>query len=588
MGTQAEHWTDIYATTHEQRLAQSLQFAREELAAKYGAAETRAKYLKDLVAMHDKALTDAQKALVDYEQARGRKSTDPQAAADAAARLLGVMAQAGGDIAAETGKAAQRKLEAGAAVESRYRPTAAQASAIGAVSDTISNKNIYAVTNPTDMSRIIRESINESIAAGVFAPGADSSKTAAADLFSTIDTQLQNSTVYQQNKAAIQAQMKSDIAAKVGVDPRYTVRDEVDTDRELDIVTEKEEVGKTGTGTSAEAARLAKKKLEEIGQLISDAGSEAIAKFEQSGKYFDLIANGATIDEAKAAIKEGMKTDEEKAAFEKSFEDTRRALSTSRDFDQAKLFDPTFVNVYSRSVRAGRALTGSQAAFGEAVQALSEVPTEEAARARGAEIYEPISPGLRARSREATTRLEERAQTSRVTGRPMSDEDLMASRLMERAPQLPDEQRILAGASAAAVRALDEGWNPEKYKAGRAADYGGVMSVEEFEALGVGPAAKMGYRLYSNIKDKQLRDVSPKGIVQYASDLAGGDAGLRDAVLQEYYKFAGYDMRGTRVQKAKEDVPKAEVPKPVVPEAGPGVGIGRVPQVDIKSEDLAF
>jgi hypothetical protein len=166
----------------------------------------------------------------------------------------------------------------------------------------------------------------------------------------------------------------------------------------------------------------------------------------------------------------------------------------------------------------------------------------------------------------------------------MSDEDLMASRLMERAPQLPDDQRILAGASAAAVRALDEGWTPERYKAGRSSDFAGDMSVEEIEAMKIGPASKMGYRLYSNVKEKQLRDVSPKGIVQYASDLAGGDAGLRDAVLQEYYKFSGYDMRGTRVQKAKEAVPKAEVPPttPVIP------GIGKVPEVDIKSEDLAF
>lgn len=567
MGTQAESWTDIYATTHEQRLAQSLQFAREELAAKYGAAETRAKYMKDLVTMYDKALTDAQKALVDYETARGRKASDPASNADATARLLGVMAQAGGDIANETGKSAQRKLEAGAAVESRYRPTPAQSSAIGKVSETIDKKNIYSATDSTSINRIIRDSINESIAAGVFSPGTDASKTAAADLFSAIDTQLQGSTVYQQNKAAIQSQMKSDIAASVGVDPIYTVRSEVDSDRKLAIIDEQKLVGQTGTGTSADAARLAKKKLEEMGIPISDDGSKAIGAFKESGQYFDLIANGATIAEAKAAIKKSMETDAEEIAFEKSFEETRNALATSRDFDQAKLFDPTFVNVYSRAIKSGTALTDAQTKFGTAVAALSGVPTEEAARRRGAEIYEPISSGLAKRSKEATSRMEERTQTSRIAGTPQSDEDLMASRILERAPQLPDEKRILAGASLAAIRELDGGWMPGKAALDRAND----------------PASIAGYRLYSNVKEKQLRDTSPKGIVQYAADLAGGDAAVRDDILREYYKHSGYEMRGTKVMKAKVDVPKAEVTAPLTIPV-----IGKVPEVDIKSEELGF
>lgn len=572
MGTQAESWTDIYATTHEQRLAQSMQFAREELAAKYGATEARAKYMKDLVTMYDKALTDAQKALVDYETARGRKASDPASNADATARLLGVMAQAGGDIAAETGKAAQRKLEAGAAVESRYRPTAAQSSAIGKVASTISGKNINAITNPTDMSRIIRESLGESIAAGVFSPGTDASKTAAADLFSAIDTQFQNSTVYQQNKAAIQAQLKTDIGAVVGIDPRYATRAQVDSDRELDVIDEQKLVGQTGTATSADAARLAKEALGKMGQPISDKGAEAIGAFKESGQYFDLIAGGATIAEAKEAIKEKMNP-AAAAAFEKSFEATRNTLSTSRDFDQAKLFDPTYVDVYARSIKSGKSLTTAQEKFGLSVDALSDVPTEEAARTRGVEIYEPISPGLPKRSKKAGAILEERAQTARITGMPQSDDDLMASRMLERSPQLPDAERVIAGASLAAIRELDKGWNPEKFKAGKGGDFEGSMSPEEFEALGVGPASKLGYRLYSNVKEKQLRDTSPKGIVQYASDLAGGDTGLRDSVLQEYYKHSGYDMRGTKVMKAKADVQKIEEPKPIV---------------DIKSEELGF
>lgn len=595
MGTQAESWTDIYATTHEQRLAQSLQFAREELAAKYGAAETRAKYMKDLVTMYDNALTDAQKALVDYETARGRKASDPASNADATARLLGVMAQAGGDIASETGKAAQRKLEAAGVVEGRYRLSSGQSSAVGGAGDKIATSVDATFRTSADIDRAVGTALG-SIPDGTFAPGTDASKTAAAELFGRLDAELKRTspTVYGADSNAAQ-RLKDAIAAKTGVAALYTDRGEVDSDRELDVVDEQKIVGQTGTATSAEAARLAKEALSKIGAPISDAGSAAIGDFkEYSGKYFDLIAGGATIAEAKAAIKEKITASKDKEGtdktaaqmqdkFEESFNTTRNALTTSRDFDQAKLFDPTYVDVYARSIKSGKSLTGAQTKFGESVEALSEVPTEETARRRGVEIYEPISPGLPKRSKEATSRMEERTQTSRITGEPQSDDDLMASRILERAPQLPDEQRILAGASAAAVRELDKGWNPDKFKAGKGGDFEGNMSVEEFEALGIGPAGNLGYRLYSNVKDKQLRDTSPKGIVQYASDLAGGDAGLRDSVLQEYYKHSGYDMRGTKVMKAKADVPKAEVTAPLTIPV-----IGKVPEVDIKSEELGF
>lgn len=562
MGTQAESWTDIYATTHEQRLAQSMQFAREELAAKYGAAETRAKYMKDLVSMYDKALTDAQAALVDYETARGRKASDPASNADATARLLGVMAQAGGDIAAETGKAAQRKLEAAGVVEGRYRLSSGQSSAVGGAGDKIAGSVDATYRTSSDIDRAVGVALG-SIPDGTFAPGTDASKTAAAELYGRLDAELRrlSPTVYGADATAPD-RLKAAIAAKVGVAALYADRAEVEGDRKIAVAKEQKIVGQTGTGVSADAAKIAKDKLALIGQPISDDGSAAIGDFKQAGQYFDLIAGGATIAEAKAAIKENMDPTAA-AAFEESFEATRSALSTSRDFDQAKLFDPTYVNVYARSINSGKALTGAQKEFSAAVGALSNVPTEEAARTRGVEIYEPISPGLAKRSKEAGVILEERAQASRITGMPQSDDDLMASRILERAPQLPDAERIIAGASLAAIRELDKGWNPDRFKAGKGGDFEGSMSAEEFEALGMGPASGLGYRLYSNVKEKQLRDTSPKGIVQYASDLAGGDTGLRDSVLQEYYKHMGYDMRGTKVMKAKADVEKAEVPKPV-------------------------
>lgn len=580
MGSQSEYWTEVYAKTHEERLAQSIQFAREELAAKYGAAETRAKYMKDLVAMYDKALTDAQKALVDYETARGRKARDPKAEADAAVAYLKIMTDAGSTIATEYGKARQRELEAEAGVEARYRPTAGQASAIGSVVTDLAKKNLNAATDPSSLLRMVSESINTRIPSGTFAPGTDVAKVGAADLFTSIDAQLQSNPVYQANKAQIQAQMRADIAAKVGVDPKFTDRAEVDDDKDLAVISAKETSGKSGTGVSADAAKIAKDRLAALGQPISDKGAEAIGKIPWAGQYFDLISQGMTIAQAKEKIKESLKetplivvetTDasgkkstapaaDQAAAFEKQFTETRSALTASNDGDQAKLFDPTYVDVYARSIKSGKQLTSAQEEFAAAVDALSAVPTEEAARRRGAEIYEPISPGVRRRASEGAARLEERAQESRISGVPMSDDDLLSSRLLQGAPQISDTKRIMTGAAAAAIRELNAGWTPEKYKVGRGADFSGTMTPEEFEALQVGPAAKMGYRLYSNVKDRQLRDVSPEAILKYAADLAGGDVGLRDAVLQEYYKFSTYDMRGTKAMKAKADVEKAENP----------------------------
>lgn len=580
MGTQADYWTDVYATTHEQRLAQSMQFAREELVAKYGAAETYAKYQQDLLKMYEEELGKAQRALLEYDEKRGGK----QGSIDDTAKLLGVMADAGNTVARETGEAAQRKLEAAAGVQSRYRMTSGQSSAVGSAGDKIATTVDATYRVPGDIDRAVTTALG-SIPDGTFPAGTDASKTGAAELFTRMDAELRrrSPSVYGADPTAPD-RLKDAIATKLGVDAKYTNRAEVKSDEDIAIAQEQRTVGVTGTGTSAQAAKMAKELIEGKVERLTDEQKKDFAAFQENygGKYFDLLKEGATIGEAKAAIKADL--DRDKAAeFEASFEKARTALAEGGDQDLQKFFDPAYVGAYSRAVKLGSITDTARADFAGAVQALRSPPTEEAARRRGAEIYEPISPGVGRRTREATSRLEERAATSRMTGVPMSDEDLMASRILERAPQLPDDQRILAGASAGAIRALDEGWTPDKFKSGKAGDFDGKMSVEDFEALGMGPATSIGYRLYSNVKEKQLRDVSPKGLVQYASDLAGGDLGLRDAVLQEYYKFAGYDMRGTKVMKAKEDVQKAETPEVTsIP------GIGKIPQVDIKSEDIQF
>lgn len=554
MGSQADYWTDIYARTHEQRLAQSMQFARDELAAKYGAAQTYAQYQQDLLKMYEEELTKAQKALLEYDEKRGGK----QGSVDDTAKLLAVMADAGNTIARETGEAAQRRLEAEASVEGRYRLSSEQSNAIGRAGDYFGKVDVASITTSPDVQRNIDAAIAE-IGPGSFASGTDAAKTGTAELYARLNSALSSNSAYNSDPS-LKKYLAEKVAQKMGTNSAFILRTTVDADKASAVTSAKTEAGKTGTGTSAEAAKIAKDLIGKKLQMMSPEQIAAFSKFQEKygGMYFDLIKEGATIGEAKAQIKEGLDATGAEE-FEKSFESARTALAEGGDQDIQKFFDPAYVGAYSRSIKLGSATTKAREDFAGAVEALKTPPTEEDARRRGAQIYEPISPGVGRRTREATSRLEERAQTSRITGLPMSDEDYMASRILSTAPQLPDEERIIAGASAAAIRALNKGWTPDEGRAARASVDAGQMTIEEFEALGMGgPASPLGYRLYSNVKEKQLRDTSPKGIVRYASDLAGGDQGLRDAVLQEYYKHAGYEMRGTTVVKAKADVEKAE------------------------------
>lgn len=557
MGSQAEHWTNIYARTHEQRLAESIERARQELVTKYGAAETYAKYQKELLAMSEEELTKAQKALLEYDQSRGGK----QGSIDDTAKLLGVMADAGNTIARETGESKQRQLDAEASVVSRYNLTNAQSTAIGGVNDFLRTQTDMSVfKSAADIDRNV-DAILSKIPDGTFVPGTDASKTGMSELYSFIDSTLSKSPVYASDPNA-KASLRKKLATRLGVNESYADKGTVEDDKDLAIFDAKKLVGQTGTDTSSQAASIARDLISGKLERMSKEQRVTFNDFQEEygGKYFDLLKEGATIGEAKALITEGFDATK-KAEFEKLFEDTRVALAEGGDQDIQKFFDPAYVNTLSRTVKLGMQTEQAKKDFASAVEALKTPPTEEEARRRGVEIYEPISPGVGKRTKEAGVRLEERAATSRMTGMPMSDDDLMASRMLKKSPQLPDEERILAAASLAAVRELNKGWKPGQGNAGKGSDFRGNMTPEEYEILGSpgqGPAVEMGYRLFSNIKEKQLRDLSPKSIVKYASDLAGGDAGLRDAVLQEFYKHAGNEMKGVEVQKAATDVEKVE------------------------------
>lgn len=562
MGSEAEHWTEIYANTHERRLQESLARARAELVDTYKAKEVYVKYLSETYKLQQEELTKAQKAVLEYDEKRGGRQG---ASIDDDAKLLSVIATAGNTVADAAGAAAQRKFEVEALVTSRYNLSDAQSSAIGKVSDYFSKQVLMsAFKTEADILRSVDTALGQ-IPDGTFASGADASKTALTQLYSRIDKELSNSSVYAANPDA-KHKLRAKLSAKLGVDAKYYENAEVDRDKRIDIEEAKRTVSDTGTDTSLKAAALAEQLLGKNADKIPSSQKEVLDKFltNYSGDYFDVIKEGGTIEEAKRTVKEQITDETEKERFDDEFEQARLILAEYGDQDIQKFFDPAYVNSYSRAVKLGEELDETTKDFTKTAQELKNIPTEEEIRKRGLEIYKPISPGIGKRTKEAGVQLEDRAATLRIAKIPQTDEDLMASRMLEGSPQLPDEQKILAAASLGAVRALNRGWKPqEKYEAivGQAGEFEGSMTVDDYKKLGTTPAASLGYRLYSNVKDKQLRDLNPKSLVKYASDLAGGDVALRDEVLQEFYKHITHDMRGVNVQKTQEDVKKFESPK---------------------------
>jgi hypothetical protein len=539
MGTQAQYWTDIYATTHEQRLKESMDTARKELVDRYGANATYLKYLDGELALYEQELTKAQSALADYETKRGGKQG---VSADDAAALLGVIAKAGGDIADATGAAAQRKLQAEAAVMERYRLNSAQSNSIGGVASDLQGRNVNAVTSSPDLNRYIRESIDASISAGTFAPGSEAAKAAASQLFSTLDQALQTNPQYVVDAPAIQAQMSADIGAKLGVDPKYVDRTQVDADVSIDIGKAQRTVGVTGTDTSKKAAKLAEDEL--LGKLdrATPAQKQAVKDFQEKygQEYFMLIEQGRDISAALQDIAGREDVDSEDLMAK--FEAARSALAEVGDYDSYKFFDPAYVSLYGRTISTGGKLQDIRMDRSKAIKGLGEVPTEEMARRRGAEIYEPISPGVYGRAKEARTRLEESRMRGELQGSegPGTIDDFLATRMASQVAPISESQKIHAGASAWAVRE-------------------GPLS----EATGEWDAENdPGFRLYNNVREKVIRDVTPDALVQHASDLAGGDAKKRDEILKQYYRWTLGEKMGKETQKRDERVKEFDKPKP--------------------------
>lgn len=564
MGSWGEYYKTSYADTHTQRVKESMDLARKELVDKYNANDAYITRLQELMKVYEVELTKQQAALEEYQKSRGAKGG---ATADDTAKLLGVIADAGNTIARETGEAAQRKLEAEGSVVKRYQLTPSQSSAVSGVSSELGAQNINAVTNTTDLNAAIQRAIANKVPAGLFDPSSDASKSAAAELFTTIDRALSSNPVYNANKGQVQSQMQAYISGQLGVSPTYVNRSVVDADKEADVAEAKLEVGKTGTGTSSRAAKLAEDALsgrlggmtDEQKQAVtawisSPVGQAYLGEVKETGDYRTAVEKAMTAaGGANPFIIKVGKTDADV---------TQLMGQPGVPYETSKLFDPAFLDLYSRTKRTKTALEGEgglREKYGTALERSLKPPTEEEVRRRGAAIYEPISPGIGKRAEEAQRILEAGAQAGdlRKSKGAGTVDDFLASRMVPEAKQLPADERILSGASVLAVQDWKSGTRPKDKDLDRAQTH--------------------GKRLYQNLVDKQLRDTSDKAIVQYAADLATGDIEMRDAILRDFYLRQYGDMQAATAVKSYEGVQKAEsAPKP--PEDISG----------IKSEELNF
>lgn len=556
------YFTDIYAKTHEERLAESMAHAAEELKNRYGLELEYKQHLADKMKLLETERTKVQASLDEYSRGRGGKSGG--GAGDNTAALLAVVANAGGDIAAETGKASQRKLEAQAGVQARYRLSSGQTSAVGSASDAIASSVDATSRTAGDIDRQIVAALDK-IPDGTFTPGDDAAKTATAELYSRLDSALRAASpnVYGSDPTG-GTRLAAAIAAKTGVNAAYVDSAEVIADEKLAIAKEQKIVGATATGTSARAASLAeaalggklgsanKEEADAVAKWISSPGGAAYLSALQTGGDYqgaleaaakrigvpDDVKGAGALEQEVFQVEVG----EGKGDAPGALRDIRAILNSSgASFDIVKFFDAGFLDLYGRS----KSLEAeSKKTFGDISDQFERlrggVPTQEDVRRRGAEIYEPLAPSTRSDRRAAGARLEEaRMEEARTPGTLRTPskagdvDDFLATRLT--AADVPQEKRITGGASAAAVRA-------------------GPL-------YGRGDDKSEAFRMYSNVKGKQLRDTSPKGLVQHAADLSGGDVDKRDAILQGYYQYSLGDMRALKVKKSEERLGDVAAPK---------------------------
>jgi hypothetical protein len=97
-------------------------------------------------------------------------------------------------------------------------------------------------------------------------------------------------------------------------------------------------------------------------------------------------------------------------------------------------------------------------------------------------------------------------------------------------------------------------------------------------------AGDSGFRLYSNVRDRLLKDTSPEGLVKHAADLANGDPILRDTILQGYYQWTLGEKRGLETQRRAASVQAVEMGTPPPGGALADIPLGSAADVSASTE----
>jgi hypothetical protein len=540
--TKAKAYKSTYFDDQNAILKDSIERARKQLADKYNANLTYVGYQKDLVEMYGNNIAAMQEGLNEYE----KNKIPGKDGGSGAAALLKIVVDSAGNEQEATGKASQRRLDAQGQAEAGYNLSPAQSNEISKASS-FAGTDLNNATSAADVKRKIDEAI-ASIPDGTFAPNADSSKTAASQLYAAMNSKLGASSMYASDPT-LQIYLQQAVIGKMRVPADFITLRNVEVDKQKKMKTQGDTAASVGgIALGREAAKLAMEELNKNKDKKLDADDQTrIDEFMNSKygqEYKRQIELGKTMPDAAIAVTNIITKDMgganaasqfAKLKFANDIALTQNALSQGGDFDVYKYFDP----VYTEKLAALKATQGKQTTaeqnFALGVTGLGDVPTEQQARRLGAEINRPLEPGYSKYLPEAQAALlnAQRTGTMRAplldkAGNPFrSPDDFLASRLMPPQPaakQMSDAERITQLASRRAVA------NSPAF------DYEGARAGD-------------GFGLYNKVKGKSLEGGNTKeNIVKAAAALAGDDQAKRDDILRDYYSFALKDMRALKPQ----------------------------------------
>lgn len=542
--TKAKAYKSTYFDDQNAILKDSLERARKQLLDKYNANLAYVGYQKDLVEMYGNNIADMQAGLNEYE----KNKIPGKDGGSGAAALLNIVVNAAGNEQEASGKAAQRRLDAQGQAEAGYNLSPAQSNEISKASSFVGT-DLNNVTNAADAKRKIDEAV-ASIPDGTFAPNADSSKTAASQLYAAMNSKLGASPMYASDPT-LQVYLQQAVIGKMRVPADFITLQNVEVDKKKKMKTQGDVAAQVGgIALGREAAKLAIDELNKNKTKKLTADDQTRVDEFMNSKYGQAykrqIELGKTMPQAANAVANIITEDlgdneASKFAINRFANDialTQNTLSQGGDFDVYKYFDP----VYTEKLAALKTTQGKQVAaeesFALGVRGLNDIPTEQQARRLGAEINRPLEPGFVAKNlplaQQGLTAAQQtggmRAAGLDMAGNPYrTADDYLASRLLppqrRPAPELSETDRVIGGATRRAIQD-SEGFN-----------YDDTVAHGD------------GFGLYNKVKGKSLEGGTDKeNIVKAAATLAGDDQQKRDNILRDYYVYVLKDKRAGEAQ----------------------------------------